>query len=209
MKGGAMNEEQRPKSGGGQDHQTEETPELEPSVVPRIYVASLSDYNAGRLYGRWLNAAVETDQLVEGVRAMLAASPEPIAEEWAIHDYEGFGPLRLSEYESLGIVSQVALGIAEHGPAFAHWASLIGTNDEEALSRFEDAYLGQWDRLTEYAEELLDDIGVFVGIDESLPDHLQPYVTVDVEGFARDMELGGQITTSTGEDGIYIFDGGL
>ena len=39
---------------------------------------------------------------------MLARSPMPGAEEWAIHDYEGFGPLRLGEYEDLGTISQIA-----------------------------------------------------------------------------------------------------
>ncbi len=140
---------------------------------------------------------------------MLTSSRELGAEEWAIHDYEGFGPLRLEEYESLETISAVALGIAEHGPAFAHWAALIGTNDREALARFEDAYLGHWDSQTAYAEEFLDDIGVYRDIEEALPDHLQPYVTIDAEGMARDMEYGGQITTSSGDNGVYIFDGGV
>ena len=35
---------------------------------------------------------------------MLAASPR-LAEEWAIHDYEGFGSFRLSEWDpSSGLV---------------------------------------------------------------------------------------------------------
>ena len=45
-------------------------------------------------------------------------SPEPLAEEWAIHDYEGFGSLRLSESESFQTVSAIAAGIAKHGGAF-------------------------------------------------------------------------------------------
>jgi len=178
-------------------------------MVPRVYVASLSDYNAGTLHGAWIDAAVDSEELAESVQAMLTSSQEPGAEEWAIHDYEGFGPLRLEECESLEIVSAVALGIAEHGPAFAHWSALVGTNDREALARFEDGYLGHWGSLTAYAEELLEDIGVYRQIEEALPDHLQPYVTIDIEGMARDMEFGGQITTSDGDEGIYIFDGGL
>lgn len=53
---------------------------------PRIYVASLSDYNAGRLHGSWLDANQPVDQLNDGVQAMLASSTEPLAEEYAIHD---------------------------------------------------------------------------------------------------------------------------
>jgi antirestriction protein len=205
------------KSGGEGEHETEGIENNhEPkgngeqaALAPRIYVACLSDYNGGRLHGEWIDAAVDSDELAEAVQDMLRASLELGAEEWAIHDYEGFGPLRLEEYESLETVSAVALGIAEHGPAFAHWATLIGANDREALGRFEDAYLAHWDSLEAYAEELLEDIGVYRQIEEALPDHLQPYVTIDVEGMARDMEFGGQITTSDGDDGVYVFDGGV
>ena len=37
---------------------------------PRIYVASLSDYNAGRLHGVWLEAT-DLDSVRVGVAAML------------------------------------------------------------------------------------------------------------------------------------------
>ena len=113
-------QEQEPdqQDGGGNEELTEEErPEMEPRSTPRIYVASLSDYNAGRLHGAWIDAAVEPDVLTESINDMLRTSPEPGAEEWAIHDYEGFGPLRLGEYESLTTVSTIAQGIAENGPA--------------------------------------------------------------------------------------------
>ena len=50
----------------------------EPNPVPRIYVASLTDYNAGNLHGRWidLDATTTEDDLLEQTRAMLAESPE-------------------------------------------------------------------------------------------------------------------------------------
>jgi antirestriction protein len=69
----------------------------------RLYVASLSDYNAGILHGEWIDVTDE-GAMREGISAMLASSPTAKqeglpAEEWAIHDYEGFGELRLSEYE--------------------------------------------------------------------------------------------------------------
>src|SRR5580704_284540 len=65
---------------------------------PRIYVASLSDYNAGRLHGAWISAAQTAEELSESVQEMLNSSPSPGAEEFAIHDFDGFGPLRLNEY---------------------------------------------------------------------------------------------------------------
>ena len=69
--------------------------------TPRIYVASLADYNAGRLHGRWIDADQSPDAIREQIGQMLAGSKEPIAEDWAIHDYESFGDLRLSEFEDV------------------------------------------------------------------------------------------------------------
>jgi antirestriction protein len=170
-------------------------------------VASLSDYNAGRLHGSWLDADVEAADLAEGVQNMLARSPEPLAEEYAIHDYEGFGPLRLNEYESLESVSIVAQGIAEYGPAFAHWAALVGTTDTEALSRFDDAYRGHHASVADYGESLLEDMGLRQELEAAVPEFLEPYVRIDVEAFARDLELSGDVTVSPGDGGVYIFEG--
>jgi antirestriction protein len=203
-----MEKEPITRSGGGnEEQQSEERPEKDRGESPRIYAASLSDYNAGNLHGAWLNAAVGDEELEASIAAMLAASPTPGAEEWAIHDYEGFGPLRLGEYESLSTVTTVANGIAEHGQAFAHWSALIGTSDLEAIRAFEDVYRGHWESVEEFAGNHLDDMGANVFIYEAVPDYLQPYIKLDVEGFARDLELGGDITTSDGDGGVYIFDG--
>ena len=37
------------------------------------------------------DATKEPDEIRAEVEAMLSGSPEPIAEEWALHDHEGFG----------------------------------------------------------------------------------------------------------------------
>src|SRR5713226_1168914 len=78
---------------------------------PRIYVASLSDYNAGRLHGAWIDVDQDDEQIWEELNAMLARSPEPMAEEFAIHDYDGFGPLQLGEYERIDEVGCIVRGI--------------------------------------------------------------------------------------------------
>ena len=199
-----MEEPEQTTEGGEQD-ELQELDRIRPE--PRIYVASLSDYNAGRLHGVWLNAAQEPEQLAEAVQAMLRASPEPWAEEFAIHDYEHFGPLHLDEYESLDTISMLAKGVVEHGPAFAHWVTLIGTREPEALARFETAYLGHFDSLTKYGEHILDDFGLRQEFEESVPELLSGYVNIDVTAFARDLELSGNIKTSEGGGGVYVFEG--
>jgi antirestriction protein len=189
---------------GGQQERPEDDQER---PAPQVYVASLSDYNDGRLHGAWVNAAKQPEELHEEVTKMLARSPIPGAEEFAIHDYEGFGPLRLSEYESLETVALIGRGIAEHGPAFAHWAELVGTNEPDVLDKFEDHYEGHAESVEAYAEQLLDDMGFGSDFDLAgqLPASLQPYVRFDVKGFARDLELSGDIMTSEGDGGIYVF----
>lgn len=167
---------------------------------PHIYVASLSDYNDGRLHGSWIDASQSADDLYAAVQSMLERSPTGGAEEYAVHDYEGFGPWRLSEYESIETIAAVASGIAEHGPAFAHYVALRGT-EEDTLSEFEDHYLGHYESAEVYAEELLDDLGISIQV----PPELEPYVRLDVAAYARDLELGGDIEVSEGDDGVYLF----
>ena len=174
---------------------------------PRIYVASLSDYNAGVLHGEWIDADQEPEELHDAVQAMLARSPTAGAEEFAIHDYENFGHYAVEEYVPLVRISRVARGITEHGLAFSAWAAHVEDYDE--FDRFEDAYRGSWASVEEYASELLSDLGYEDAVANVLPEMLQPYVKVDVEGFARDLELSGDITAVRHADGVWIFEGSL
>lgn len=172
---------------------------------PQIYVASLSDYNAGVLHGAWLAAAEPPEILFAGVSEMLAQSPTSRrAEEWAIHDYTGFGAVELSEQERVEVVSRLAMGIAEHGPAFAAWASL-GGREPSRLELFEEAYRGEWESLEDYAAELLDDMGATEAM-EQLPDWVQPYVRLDVAGFGRDLRFDGAIETVSADGRVFVFD---
>jgi antirestriction protein len=180
------------------------SPELERPDGPRIYVASLSDYNDGRLHGEWIDADQPPDDIHRAIRTMLAESRDRSAEEWAIHDYEGFGPLHLSEYESIEHVAMIGQGIAEHGPAFAAWAAQLDRTQWEAeLDEFDERYRGQWNSTEEYAEELLRDMGI--DPDAIGPEILQPYVRVDLEAFGRD--LAYDLVVCEDPDGsVHVFD---
>ena len=176
---------------------------------PRIYVASLSDYNAGILHGVWLDANDELASLHEGIAEMLADSPTTkrygdVAEEWAIHDYENFGDIRLSEFESIDRVATIARGIAEHGDAFAAWVANDESEDLSAVA-FEDCYMGEWGSDTDWGESLLDDFGIDLDDLPGIPEGLRPYVRVDVEGWVRDMRLNGEIRIVESKAGVYVF----
>ena len=198
------------RSGLAADEHSEQG-ETEPQAdPPQIYVASLSDYNAGLLHGKWIDAAVEDDELWGSVNTMLAASPTAeqegqAAEEWAIHDYQGFGTFHLNEYESLTTVASIARGIVQHGQAFSAWAA-EGLATPEELARFEEAYLGEWESIESYAESLIDDFGIMVQVERVVPEGLRPYVVFDVAGFARDLVLGGDVSAvDRQEGGVWIF----
>jgi len=170
--------------------------------TPRIYVASLADYNAGRLWGRWIDADQSIESITAQVNEMLASSPEPDAEEWAIHDFEGFGPLHLGEWENLEQVATIGRGIAEHGVIFAYWAMHLGRGDWGELATFEDCYTGRFDSLTEWAEEQLDAMGIDIDAHDDNP--FSQYWHFDLEAFARD--LASDYVVYEADDGVYIFE---
>ncbi len=166
----------------------------------RIYVACLAAYNNAILHGWWIDADQGVEHIQEQVAAMLAASPEPDAEEWAIHDYEGFDGLSLSEWEGFTQVCEKADFVAEHGQLGAMIADYYGGDLKDAREALEDRYCGEWRNVTEYAEHLTEETGGLEGI----PDHIAPYI--DYEAMARDMEAGGDIITiETGLGEIHIF----
>ena len=173
------------------------------NLCPKIYVASLSDYNAGILHGDWIDADQEAEAIWDDIETMLRRSRQPSAEEWAIHDYEDFGNLHLSEWESVETISRIGRGIAQHGTTFAAWASLVGTSDVEQLERFDETYMGTWESTAAYAENLVDDIGLEDELDRVVPEGLRPYIRIDYEMLARD--LTGDLHLVGDEIGIYIF----
>jgi antirestriction protein len=152
---------------------------------PRIYVASLSDYNAGRLHGVWIDVTQDAESCWQQVQSMLATSTEPGAEEFAIHDYENFGHLYLDEYANLDQVFEIGRGIAEHGGAFACWADQLGSSAWDELGTFSDHYLGSYPSRRDYTEQLLDDLGIDLDPSAWAPAFIAEFVHVDVEALSQ------------------------
>lgn len=170
--------------------------------TPRVYVACLAAYNSGKLHGTWIDADQDADDIRREIAVMLNESPEPEAEEWAIHDFENFGGLRLSEGEDIGQLAELAELIAEHGDVFAKLVDHVGGLQylEHAKTLMEEEYTGAHDSLEDFAYELLEGTGQL----ESVPENLRPYF--DCEKFARDLELGGDVFTIDGKNGqVHVF----
>lgn len=186
--------------------EAEQSPETEPTPSPAIYVASLADYNNGRLHGRWIDAAREPEDIQADINAILDSSREPSAEEWAIHDYEQFGRWKVGEYDSVEQISRIARNIAEHGYAYSAWADVFDGDDaSKDIDSFHEAYLGHYDSVTDYVEQMADDLGYEAEL-AKLPEHLQGYAHIDYTAIARDMELSGDIVAVQDPNGgLWLF----
>lgn len=210
-----MTDEQQPGATGGTPEPETTRPESGASPEqpdferPEIWIGSLADYNNGDLHGDWLDAAREAEDIHADIQDILASGAAArrgeAPEEWGIFDYQGFGALRIGEYESIEDVSHLARAIAEHGPAFAAWANGIDRG-EATVEGFQEAYQGRFDSVVDYARQLADDLGYEQLLNEALPDHIRSYVQVNYEQLAHDLQVGGDISSEFSDDGgVYIF----
>ena len=147
---------------------------------PRVWIACLAAYNAGKLHGEWVEVPSSADELHEEIARILAASPEPDAEEWSIHDHEGFYGIEVSENPDLDELCRLADMIEEHGQAYAAYCDMVGA-DYATPDGFEEAYQGEWDSEQEFAENFIDDMGIL----SDAPEVCQMYF--DYEKYARDL----------------------
>lgn len=167
------------------------------STEPRIYVACLASYNAGKLHGKWIDANQEPDDIREEIAEMLKASPIAGAEEYAIHDSEGLGSI--SEHEGIDDVAELAALVDEHGDIFIGVYENFG-DLEQAKTAMEENYEGCHKNLEEFAYELLEQDGSL----NSMPENLRNYF--DYEAYGRDLEMGGDVfTIETGHNEVHVF----
>lgn len=161
----------------------------------RIYVACLAAYNSGTLHGVWIDALQDVADIWAEIATMLQASPIEDAEEHAIHDYEGFGDVRLSEYAAIESVAEIATFIEEHGELGGKLISYCGDVDRagEAIT---DHYAGEYRSLAEFAEQITDET-------TDIPENLRFYI--DYEAMARDLEINDVFTIQIGFEEVHVF----
>ncbi len=121
------------------------------SLEPKIYVACLAAYNSGYLHGEWIDANQYVDSLYEEINNMLARSPIGEAEEWAIHDYEGFGEGVLSESTGVERVVELAKFLVEHGELGREVLSHFVGDVNSAQSALEENYHGEFSSEEDFA----------------------------------------------------------
>lgn len=161
------------------------------NLEPRIYVACLAAYNNGCLHGAWINANQEVESLYAEVKNMLSISPMPRAEEWAIHDYEGFGEGVLSEYTGLEKVAELAEFLAEHGELGSETLSHFCGDIDSARQALEEHYHGEFDSEEEFAYHWINEVD-----GREIPEYLQSYI--DYKAMAYDFFMNDFFSIDVG-----------
>jgi antirestriction protein len=177
--------------------------------LPEIgaYVACLAAYNNGRLHGAWvdLEEITSADDLQECIDYILASSPEPGAEEWAMHDHAGLPDcLSRTEWPDLSDLAAYGEALVEIGDdADDREAFCLYCNDRGEIvdvDALRDAYNGRHDSGADFACDLADDLGV-------IPEGTAwPLSCIDWEHAWRELEIGGDYTSEPASSGgVHIF----
>ena len=163
--------------------------------TPSIYVACLAAYTSGYLHGRWIDVTDESS-LRDEIQDMLNESPIKDAEEWAIHDYEGFGGYQVHEWEDIEILCELAEMIQEHGEWFVDLVQHLG-GKEYALDAMKNYYYGEHKSDFDFASDLFDELYA-----NAIPDSVRFYI--DYDKFCQDLFINDYFFIAT-DHGVHVF----
>ncbi|MGK5627021.1 antirestriction protein ArdA [Streptomyces sp. URMC 123] len=108
----------------------------------QIYAACLASYNLGIRHGEWIDATQDPDSIRREIQLMLAASPIPGAEEYAIHDYDDFGGIKLGEYEEIDDLHLIALALDDFPAVVVAHFHGMEVSAEDLYETCEDHFIG-------------------------------------------------------------------
>jgi antirestriction protein len=155
-----------------------------------VYIACLSAYNNGYLHGAWVDASEGIEHVKECIKEILSSSPvAEECEEWAIHDFQGFGNYKVDEYHNLDELCEVAEFLKECDKFPAEVVSWLidDYGIEGAKEKMEDDYIGEFDSCTDLAYHYAEETGLLDGVHKSVAMYF------DYEAFGRDLELNGDV----------------
>jgi antirestriction protein len=170
--------------------------------TPKIYVACLAAYNEAILHGAWIDASLGLEHVQEEVKKIIDSSPAESAEEWAIHDYEGFHGIKVDEWDSFETVCEIAEALNEYDDEKADlFGELYQAYDlEQSKDRLENNYYGCFESYGDFAAEFLDNTGDLSGV----PDFVRNYF--DFEQYGSDLvSEGGFDCIQLGSRSLHIF----
>lgn len=172
---------------------------------PAIYVACLASYNAGKLFGHWLNLedGPDADEIREAIDLVIKESPEPFAEEYAIHDHQELPrSLSRSEWPDIDQLAEYVQNWAELGNEDDQLAYKICCDDAGVildLEDFRDQFRGWWDSPKDFAYDFAEGAGLLAQLDDN---PLQYHI--DWEGYWRELDTDGASATFVSSMGQYL-----
>lgn len=165
----------------------------------KIYVACLAAYNSGILHGAWIAATSDPDEMQDEINAVLASSPVPDAEEWAIHDYDDFP--NMGEYPGIEAIAKTAELIEtakdEHGIEYADFQAIAANwhGNASDIEHALESFAGIYDHLRDFSDVLADSAL------ESDSKFARDYF--DYDAYARDMAI--EYTVIHCPSGVAVF----
>lgn len=169
------------------------------SLEFRVYVGTYAKYNAGSIFGQWLDLSDYSD-LTEFYQACLALHDDEESPELMFQDYENIPEMLISEswlddnvYPYMEAVSDMD---ASRSAALEIYCTQIGgwlkrgDSIEELLEQFNDSYQGYFGgsmacAKEEFAYYLVEETGLLSGMPEILTRYF------DYEAYGRDLFLDG------------------
>lgn len=158
-----------------------------------IFITNLAKYNAGELFGEWVDLPLDDDELEEKMH-QIADNGTDCDDELFITDYEA--PFKIDEYDSIEKINEKAQRIddldEEEQDVLEAYLDDVSDNFDEALRVVENGdytIYGSCDTVEELAEEFVDN-----GCYGEVPDGLRFYI--DYDAIARDMEMNGTYVES-------------
>lgn len=190
----------------------EEGRESEPVVRPRIYVTAGLPLRAELVVGTWLDMARPPRDIYADLFAAINDENSIDNDRVYIWDHRGFGafevitgPLGLEGIHSIDLLSQVARGIVEHGPAFAVWAQ-VHEDEPRQFDRFAQVFRGHYKSPGEFVRTQLEPMGYETLLDNTLPAAIRARTAIDYDAIADQLFETEDIVAVRAGDGYWIFD---
>ncbi len=160
-----------------------------------IYVACLSAYGNGYLHGDWIDASEGIDHVKDCIKEILSTSPvAEECEEWAIHDFQGFGNYKVEEYSDLDKLCEIAEFLRECDKFPPDVVSEL-VNDygiDGAKEKMEEDFIGEFESTTDLAYHFVDEFGYLDGVSKTVARYF------DYKSFGRDLDLNGDVMSFSG-----------
>ena len=175
------------------------------AIEPRAWIGCLTCHNHGDIVGDWYAATEAADVTIAGVHTGHDVNHRIRGcDELWVFDHEHIpvrgemDPLRAAEWGAR--ITEVP---AEQRAAFIAWARtddrVLDAENLPSISAFNERYRGTWETFRDYAEHLVEKLGVLDGVS----DEARRYF--DYDAYAHDISYDYTTIACDDGDSIHIF----